>query len=315
MTVWRLKKNLAVSCDKRVLSIISKCHSRAARARPLLWRKGAAGGFLARTQRVAGADSCTRLLVQGRPSHGSLAVEQGASCLAGQRARARLAAAAASGGAERLTQGTLQPEAPHRRSRAASAHTSARGANARSAGGRASARTSAARADARSAEGRASAHTSARGANARSAVGQASASTSARGAIARSAGGRASASTSAGGANARSAGGRASASTSARGANARSAGRTRTSRCRRVWRRSQRNQGRSVTRQEARKCNEAGGTNLPGQIKAQSAWPNDSEDGGKNTLQSPKVPSLVPTSYLHEQSPVGPKQSQHQQSH
>ena len=68
------------------------------------------------------------------------------------------------------------------------------------------------------------AHTTANGANARSAGGWASASTSARGADARSAGRRASASTSASGAHARSAGARASASTSASGADARSAG-------------------------------------------------------------------------------------------
>ena len=125
-------------------------------------------------------------------------------------------ARAGGGGAKRPT----QREAPRARSRAVSVRTSAKGAHARSAGGRASASTSAS------------------GANARSAGGRASASTSASGAHARSAGGRASASTSAAGAHARSAGGRASARTSAKGANARSAMMRRTSRCRPDWRSS-----------------------------------------------------------------------------
>jgi hypothetical protein len=115
-------------------------------------------------------------------------------------------ARAGGGGAKRPT----QREAPRARSRAVSVRTSAKGAHARSAGGRASASTSAGGGNARSAGGRASASTSASGAHARSAGGRASASTSASGAHARSAGGRASASTSAGGATARSAGGRAS---------------------------------------------------------------------------------------------------------
>ena len=112
---------------------------------------------------------------------------------------------AGGGGSERPT----QREAQRTRNRAVSVRTSARGDNARSAGGRASASTSAGGANARSAGGRASARTSAGGADARSAGAGASARTSARGANARSAEGRASASTSAGGANARSAGGRA----------------------------------------------------------------------------------------------------------
>ena len=91
------------------------------------------------------------------------------------------------------------------RSRAVSVRTSAIGANARSAGGRASARTSARGAHARSAGGRASVSTSASGAIARSAGARASARTSARGAIARSAGARAFARTSARGAHVRSA--------------------------------------------------------------------------------------------------------------
>ncbi len=115
-----------------------------------------------------------------------------------QRWRLPAMARAGGGGAQRPT----QREAPRARSRVVSVRTSASGANARSAGGRASA------------------------------------STSAGGGNARSAGGRASASTSAEGANARSAGGRASASTSAKGANARSAMRRRTSRCRPDWRSS-----------------------------------------------------------------------------
>ena len=67
------------------------------------------------------------------------------------------------GGAKRPT----QREAPRARSRAVSVRTSAKGAHARSVGGRASASTSASGADARSAGGRASASTSAKGANAR----------------------------------------------------------------------------------------------------------------------------------------------------
>ena len=117
----------------------------------------------------------------------------------------------------------LQQRAPRgvttgRRSEEACDRTSAEGAIARSAGGRASARTSAG------------------GATARSAGGRASARTSARGAPARSAGGRASARTSAGGAAARSAGGQASASTSTSGAAARSAARRQMSQCRTGWR-------------------------------------------------------------------------------
>ena len=75
-------------------------------------------------------------------------------------------ARAGGGGAKRPT----QREAPRARSRAVSVRTSAKGAHARSAGGRASARTSAKGAYARSAEGRASARTCAEGANARSVV-------------------------------------------------------------------------------------------------------------------------------------------------
>ena len=90
-------------------------------------------------------------------------------------------ARAGGGGAKRPT----QREAPRARSRAVSVRTSAKGANARSAGGRASASTSASGANARSAGEQASASTSAKGADARSAGGRASASTSARGPTAR----------------------------------------------------------------------------------------------------------------------------------
>ena len=103
----------------------------------------------------------------------------------------------------------------------ASASTSARGANARTAGERASARTSASKAHARSAGRRASVRTIASGASARSAGGRASARTSARGA------------------GARTAGERASARTSASGARARSAARSRKSRCQTGWRSSE----------------------------------------------------------------------------
>ena len=85
--------------------------------------------------------------------------------------RQRTLAAAAPASAGDGGRPTQRKQAPQRsRSRAVCARTSAEGAGARSAGGRASASTSAKGADARSAGGRASARTSAKGANARSAM-------------------------------------------------------------------------------------------------------------------------------------------------